>query len=678
MRAYLDRLAVWPGETIRVHASDVPMATVAVRELIHSDPDLNGPGVIDYDCEWGRGNLTAPLVAASIGSYGICEDALVTEAGFTISLWIWPTDLTRDVTLFSWQSGDRCGLEIIDGHLLLRGAGQNTALDYRLRERTWNFVGVSHGDATGIRTSGTTIFASVWGRTGGPFCQDVFAPEVVPKSSTLWVGTADGMSGELDGRVAGLRVHNRPLDVVDLMNVMNGVGDPADLEWNFDDRSDPDVVHSNRSDAALRLHHGPTWLEAAPAALESSGRPITGPGSVHFHRDDTEDCSWPEVLTVTVPSDARPGIYSLDLRGSDGLYELPFVVKAKSDVLLLIPTLTWQAYANLGRDANSWPGLSHYSLHSDGSPVVVTTSLKPTQTFASTARLEVDEGDGFAKGRNATHLLMADLYAWYWLKQEFPDQVGVADDRELHFDGDALLNDVKVLLLSAHPEYWTAAMLDALNRFIVRGGNVVYLGGNGLYWVTSLHASKPHLMEIRRWGGSQTWSVEEDETRHQFESLSGGLWAESGLPPNVSVGIGFAGFGTGPSLEYVRTPASYTPDWSWLFDGVRAESVGAGGLNTGAGNEFDHFDLELPGPGESVIVATASPASPDHFGVFELGGQRAPTPGVQGDMVITTTAAGGLVFSVGSITASGCLSSRKSGDFQQLMRNVVVRMLGNA
>ena len=92
-----------------------------------------------------------------------------------------------------------------------------------------------------------------------------------------------------------------------------------------------------------------------------------------------------------------------------------------------------------------------------------------------------------------THLLMADLYAWQWLVAE---GVGPAliDDRELHLAGIEALQGVDVLVLSAHPEYWTTQMLDALQAYLDRGGSVIYLGGNGLYWVTSLHPTKPHLM----------------------------------------------------------------------------------------------------------------------------------------------------------------------------------------
>jgi N,N-dimethylformamidase len=230
-------------------------------------------------------------------------------------------------------------------------------------------------------------------------------------------------------------------------------------------------------------------------------------------------------------------------------------------------------------------------------------------------------------------------------------------------------------VLSAHPEYWTSRMLDALDEFLDGGGSVVYLGGNGLYWVTSLHPSKDHLMEIRRWGGSQTWSIEEADRRHQFEERLGGLWEDAGRPPNATVGVGFGGFGNGPSMVFRRTEASHDDRWSWIFEGVDGEVFGEAGLNSGAGNEFDAFDPGRTPPGESVVIATSHPTTADHFGTFERRGPRAPGPDVHGDVVLTRTPAGGLVLSLGSITASGCLTSRSDQRLARVVRNAVARML---
>lgn len=676
MRAYLSHVAVRPGESVTVHATDIRQASVRVRELQHSDPHPDGPGDLSRECTWGRATISAPRAPASVGSYATADGVLPVGGAFTISMWVWPTDLGEDSTLVSWMGeGQRWSLRLSGSRLALSGGAEVHTLDYRVRERMWNFVGITSSGSPAEGEGGASLFASIWGRTGGPFAMNLAGVRLAPSEVGLGVATETGDGGRMDGRIAGLRVHDAALDNVDLMNLMNGRGPRAMAEWDLADRSEPDEAPACSLGAGtLRLVHAPTRSTAVPPPLESTGHPLTQGGSIHFHRDDTEDCGWPAQLVLAVPQTAAPGLYSVRLQEGPRAYELPLVIVGSHDVTLLVPTLTWQAYANLGRDS-SWPGLSHYSLHSDGSPVTVTTSRRPTQSFAPSARLEVDAGDGFATGLNAAHLLLADLYAWHWLQEEFPGMVGVIDDRELHLNGAEALAGVKVLVLSAHPEYWTRAMLDALDAHLAGGGSVVYLGGNGLYWVTSLHPTKPHLMEIRRWGGSQTWSIEKSDRLHQFEACTGGLWEEAGRPPNASVGIGFGGFGAGPSLEYTRTPESFQPRWSWLFEGLESDTFGAAGLNSGAGNEYDVFDPARTPPGESVVVARSVPVTPDHFGTFERGGHKAPSPDVRSDVVLTKTEAGGLVLAIGSITASGCLTSSRDTSLSTVVRNAVMRML---
>jgi N,N-dimethylformamidase len=353
---------------------------------------------------------------------------------------------------------------------------------------------------------------------------------------------------------------------------------------------------------------------------------------------------------------------------------LPFIVSQRQRVTLLIPTLTWQAYGNLGRDPDLWPGRSHYSQHRDGSPVQITTMLRPCQTFAPSSRLEVDAADGFASDGAVTHLLMADLYADYWLNQQ--GSHGVIDDRDVHFDG---LSGVDVLVLSAHPEYWTPRMLDAAEDLLGRGGNILCLGGNAMYWVTLLHPSKPHLLEVRRWGGSQTVAVIPEDRVHQFAPVKGGTMRLAGRPSDRILGVGFSGFGCGHSMEFERTEASYTPEWSWVFDGISGPVFGGDGINTGAGNEFDSHDSAVRTAGNSVTLASCVPTAQGHFGTFEQGGLRSPADSVRADVTMTRTPAGGLVLSVSSITASGCLVAHGGrSELGRVCANVLAAMLAPA
>ncbi len=100
-------------------------------------------------------------------------------------------------------------------------------------------------------------------------------------------------------------------------------------------------------------------------------------------------------------------------------------------------------------------------------------------------------------------------------------------------------------------------MLDTLEAFLGRGGSVMYLGGNGLYWVTSVHPSRPHLLEVRRRPGSQTTAAPSGEDAHVFDPAAGRDVGGSGRPPDRLLGVGFAGFGWDEAVAYERTELSY-------------------------------------------------------------------------------------------------------------------------
>ena len=50
-----------------------------------------------------------------------------------------------------------------------------------------------------------------------------------------------------------------------------------------------------------------------------------------------------------------------------------------------------------------------------------------------------------------------------------------------------------------------------LHQYLDGGGRVMYLGGNGFYWVTGVDPERPHIIEIRRWRGTETWETEPGE-----------------------------------------------------------------------------------------------------------------------------------------------------------------------
>lgn len=65
-------------------------------------------------------------------------------------------------------------------------------------------------------------------------------------------------------------------------------------------------------------------------------------------------------------------------------------------------------------------------------------------------------------------------------------------DQDVHREGLELLPAAKCVMLGSHPEYVTEAMLDALDAYVEGGGRLMYLGDNGLYWVTRSESAADH------------------------------------------------------------------------------------------------------------------------------------------------------------------------------------------
>ena len=87
--------------------------------------------------------------------------------------------------------------------------------------------------------------------------------------------------------------------------------------------------------------------------------------------------------------------------------------------------------------------------------------------------------------------LNADLHLLDWLDTAGFDYDVITDD-ELHHEGVELLAPYPVVLTGTHPEYWTAQMLKGMEAYQADGGRLMYLGGNGFYWITSFDPQRPH------------------------------------------------------------------------------------------------------------------------------------------------------------------------------------------
>src|SRR6185503_8365858 len=179
------------------------------------------------------------------------------------------------------------------------------------------------------------------------------------------------------------------------------------------------------------------------------------------------------------------------------------------------------------------------------------------------------------------------------------DRVGVGwdalGDEQLHALGSAALEGYDCLVLGAHPEYFTRRMQDAVRAFVAEGGRMLYLGGNGMFWVTSIAPDRPHLLEVRKmFLSNHPFGLEAPgEAQHAFDDEIGGLWEAADLPPRCLLGVDTATFAFGRHDDapagFHRTEAAADPAYAWVFEGVDEEPIGNYGSNMGsaAGCEMD-------------------------------------------------------------------------------------------
>lgn len=441
---------------------------------------------------------------------------------------------------------------------------------------------------------------------------------------------------------------------------------------------------------------GPFWrgaerdFRAAPAEFDA----------VHLHDDDLSDAGWSPDLVWSVPEGLDSGVYALKVSAGGDTDRIPVVVtphRHTAPVLVVLPTWTYLAYANwrtyaefeterlalYGEDRgiderDRWLtrhpefGKSLYDVHGDGSGVVHSSALRPIVNLRP---------DYYTPTTRGFRHFAQDLLLLHWLDSR-GERYAVATDDEVDREGAGLLSRYRVVLTGSHPEYCSAAMLDAYSAYTRSGGRLMYLGGNGFYQVTSRSPACPSAVEIRRGhAGVATWVSDPGEEHLAATGEPGGLWRMRGRAPNRLVGVGFTAQGFDKGHGYRRSARSGDPDVAWVFAGVDAgagEVFGATGPGLGgaAADEFDRADTGLGTPAGAAVLASSvghserialAPEEVDH-------GYAAPPPGVhpnvRSDVVLFGRPGGGAVFAVGSIGWTTAMS-HAGGD------NAVARVTGN-
>jgi N,N-dimethylformamidase len=689
LEGYWQEHAVTAGGSAEAMLSGAGVAEVSLIRLIHGDPNPEGPGYRDEPVSWFE-RRTVPLSVQHLDLGSFVEiphsTGLNPTGSFTLGLWLLPTRLSGDwqalaakwgrddaqFGLFCVGSGTLAGAVSLDGTSTIWCASRQY-----VEPGAWQFVAMAHdaehGRITlyhGCAAARTELATSGW---DGPALMEsaktIPAGPVHDGGGPLLFGALaspdTGHWAHFDGKLARPFLVSGALTQDDLARVReHGLCDLNETvlgAWNLSaDVSSTRIVDASGNGRHGRAVGGPTRAVTGPAW---SGTPATlytdAPeryDAIHLHSDDLEDAGWPATLTVHVPSEARPGIYAARVVCRHDRLTLPLIVRAQrptADLCVLLPTLTWQAYgSNRGPYSFTEDGvvdrvLCIYDEHADGTPVNYATRRKPTRSG--------DPSQGIRPW--GTHNLPADLYLIDWLRHRGQDH-DVLCDQDLHQHGADALRPYRCVMLGSHPEYWTSAMLSGLETYLEDGGRVMYLGGNGLYWVTSLDPERPHVMEVRKSGDGDydqfATHAQPGQMQHSTTLETGGLWSRRARPARRLVGIEHAAnvfVQAEGRWGFERLPDSYQPQYSFVFDGVAEGVFGDFGLNLGsaAGYEMDaSHEWHWSGDWRPVVLAQARHPS-------FMSTMRMPVPRAS-EIALIAAPSGAAVFSAGSVTWTGSLS----------------------
>ncbi|TCP48475.1 N,N-dimethylformamidase [Tamaricihabitans halophyticus] len=543
-----------------------------------------------------------------------------------------------------------------------------------------------HIQAETTETSGTTVSAVLAALAGARLTDTHLA------GATVWIDGSRYVDDHFNGKVENPRCYARALTGAEVAAARNGAavratGLIADYDFGaeFAGTTLRDVSGNNRHGVLYQSPQRGVTSSAWDGRFTDYTVAPEHYAAVHFHEDDLEDAAWQQSVSWDVPSDTPPGAYALRLRIDGELDYIPFFVRrpanASAKVLFLVPSFTYQAYANeqlfqsgLQEDfmvhrmslapqdefmvSHMEVGKSLYDTHSDGSGVTYSSRLRPVLNMRP-------HYHNWLSG-HVRHLA-ADLFILGWLRSLGEDySFDIALDEDLHREGPSLLSRYRTVVTGSHPEYWTRNMMDSLSGYLGDGGRLMYLGGNGFYWVTSAFEDRPHLVEVRRGNsGTRCWDSPPGELVHSASGDRGGLWRFNGYVPQQLVGIGMAAQGWGKAAGYERLPDSFDERATFIFAGLADdEPIGEFGyvLGGAAGDEVDRFGFDLGTPAHALRLATSTELDDRYQITQEELLMTAPGQGgtenelVRSDLTYFEIDGGGAVFSVGSICWAGSLA----------------------
>lgn len=693
IRAYFEEWSRRPGEHVRM-AISTPLAEVKA-ELVRL---TTGPGAAG-ECRVGTEPVSgvAPMTVrgrlqnSPVGSYALLplgRDA--PKGSFSLHCSIWPTlpnKTEQTIWALQHESGE-VRLTVANGHLSLVAGDVLVTSEMPIQPRKWYSVVAT------VAPEGAVLDVRLLkGHTKRREARTVGSGKAIGKARRLMLASTgpDAQRRAVNcynGKIDSPRLYAGGLSAAQAVELhLTGTAAATPVaEWlvggDWSSRTLksllPGAPDGELVNGVERGVTGRNWDGRSDSFIETPDQYC----ALQFHEDDMVDADWEYDLAFDLPVGIQSGVYAVKLTSGRETQHYPlFVMGPKAEqasALFLASTNTYLAYANDHLAALDFSqvmthdmivpedekllfgdpqfGRSCYDTHSDGTPV----------RYSSRRRPIVNVRPGYPNWLTGSYRhFPQDMYFVEWMERTGLS-FHVATDEDLHREGESLLRKYKVIVTSSHPEYWTRRGKDVLENYLNSGGRLMYLGGNGFYWVTSHDPERPWIIEVRRDNsGTRCWDAPYGERTHVGSLEQGGIWKTRGRGPHGLAGVGFASEGWSKGSGYERLEASYSGPGAIFFKGVNQDVVGDFGhvLGGAAGDEVDRHDVSLGSPAHAHILASSTPLGNEYQLVIEeqtlalpdQGGQHKPQQ-VRSDFVYFTTDNGGAVFSVGSMTYAGALA----------------------
>lgn len=350
---------------------------------------------------------------------------------------------------------------------------------------------------------------------------------------------------------------------------------------------------------------------------------------------DSHGCRWPVSLHISTGVDWRSGFHHVRLRahgapaGRD-VGDACFVVRPQQPTaraLLVIATNTYNAYNNWG-GKSLYTGAHRVSFRRPfGRGMIDRTPTERDDRKARPVHFGEDpdvDGETYQRFRHA-HGLPGYMSSAGWFTYErrfveWAERSGIAFDTAISSDlaeHPDLLDGYDLMLSVGHDEYWSAGQRDAVERFVARGGNVVSMSGNTMFWQVRLEDDVTVDGAPDPAAAMTCWKYKAHEldpvvAAGRPESMTG-MWADPvvGRPETSILGAGSAwGLYSRFGQATPRGAGAFTVyrDGHWLFEGtglrygdLLGRDHGVVGYETvGCKLTFDEYQLPVAAGGDGT------------------------------------------------------------------------------